>query len=151
MKKGFTLIELLIVVLIIGILAAIALPQYRKAVERTKLSEAVTIVKQIALANQRYYLATGAYLTLYDMDKLDIEIKGELSDNNMIQTKDFMYAIGWTTINSPIAYAQRVPAYEKYYLRIFAARPNQVNCIAYENATAIEREVCNELNARGTL
>ena len=46
-KQGFTLIEMLVVVLIIGILSAIALPQYEKSVARARAAEAMTTSKTI--------------------------------------------------------------------------------------------------------
>ncbi len=56
---GFTLIELLVVVLIIGILAAVAVPQYQKAVEKSRITEAITVLNSLKKAYQLCVLEYG--------------------------------------------------------------------------------------------
>ena len=75
---GFTLIELLVVVLIIGILAAMAMPQYFKAVERSRMTEAITIMDSVAKAQRRKFLQTNHYAE--DFRGLDVSPKGATGD-----------------------------------------------------------------------
>ena len=71
-NTAFTLIELLVVVLIIGILAAVALPQYQKAVEKSKATQAQTLLKSVYQAAKAYQLANGNWPSSFD--ELTVEI-----------------------------------------------------------------------------
>ena len=84
-RKGFTLIELLVVVLIMGILASVAMPQYYKSVEKSRSAEAINALNALAEAIERRIMQKGPSTTLSlirHFDQLESEIDigvGELS------------------------------------------------------------------------
>ena len=61
-RRGFTLIELMIVVVIIGILAALAIPKFIKVTGKAKVSEAKTILKEIFTLEKAYFNEHDAYV-----------------------------------------------------------------------------------------
>ena len=71
-KRGFTLMELLVVVVIIGILTAVAVPQYKKSVIKAKLANARMLLTSVVQAQEAYYLANGHYAT--QLSQLDIDV-----------------------------------------------------------------------------
>ena len=168
MKKGFTLIELLVVVLIIGILASIALPQYTKAVEKARSTEAIQLLGDLARAQRIYQMGTGGYTN--DMTQLDVEIPGiSTTDSSLATTKNFNIQIkSANNATTLYAVAQRanngtaVSSGDQQYAIILQLDengtlsrcctktvPNAYACDAAANVTSTCKSIAN--NANGIL
>ena len=74
--RGVTLVELMIVVIVLGILAAVAYPNYRDAAARAKRNEAKAALLQIATNQERFYLNNNTYTT--DMTRLGFNGAGNV-------------------------------------------------------------------------
>lgn len=86
--RGFTLIEVMIVVAILGIVSAIALPSYRAHIDRSRRADARTQLLQAAQFMQRFYTANDSYQ--YDRaansssDQMPAQLKQSPADSSPV-------------------------------------------------------------------
>ncbi len=129
---GFTLIELLVVVLISGILAAVALPQYEKAVLNSRMSVWLPVVSSIFSAEQIYYMNNNDYTA--QVENLDIQLpSGYSSDCPDVSRCTYHYdevRIAIELVNQMISLAYKEYADESRYIYRFNG---QRECHANEN------------------
>ena len=77
--SGFTLIEIMVVVVIIGILASLAIPNYVNTREKAMDKEAIAGVKLIRAANRQYYVQNDSYFPSSGTESGLANINGNLS------------------------------------------------------------------------
>ena len=135
-RKGFTLIEVLIVVLIIAILSAVAVPQYQKAVMKSRYSALMPIAKSLANGNEAYYMDKGQYAT--SPTELDVAGQDEkYPDGTKVDMSrgEYSYVLAKRD-NLPLNYL----VYQKHSEK-FA---DNIHCEADEN-NPMAQEVCQGL------
>ena len=141
-NKGFTFVEMLVVVLIIGVLSAIALPTYRRAVERTRAVQGITTLEHIAKAQVAYNAKRGEYASTAFSLPINLE------DNNGNEVSGSQFNDQFFTYNifgNQQASATAARSTGEYTLLIDYAS-GEVTCQAVEGSTICERLGLGEEN-----
>lgn len=135
-RRGFTLMELLVVVLIIAILTAVAVPQYQVAVAKSRYATMKNIVKSLVEAEEVHYLANATYTT--SLADLDISLEDAIEDT---QT----YPWGYCTIENTLAFCHNDKInmeYQQYFQHVSSKGKRQCIALGTKDLNATKSKVC---------
>ena len=143
--SGFTLVELLVVVLIIGILAAVAIPQYRFAISKSHVMAVMPILKSIKRAEKVYYLENGEYTYIPAHLDLPITVWNSKNPTNGMLNEHFSinfgstYATGFYCPNHGFNYSLPCSSEEFQYRINFQEDSEKITC---KGRTDLGKKLC---------
>ena len=97
LKKGFTLIELLIVVVIIGILAAVAIPKFTNTKQRASRAAGIADMRNLATSQEGFYADSNRYAAIADTGNAAGKMNFTPSNGNTALTL-VATATGWSAV-----------------------------------------------------
>ena len=91
-KRGFTLVEILIVLVILAILTAVAIPTYKKVINRSRVSDGMHVLDMLAEAQEKYFIEHGHYASGLSLLNVPIRsLQPHVYGPDYIFTKNFRY------------------------------------------------------------
>lgn len=84
-NRGFSLMELMIAVVIVGILAAIALPSYQNSVRKGRRANAQSYMMALSQKEQQYFLDRRSYTTVKGAGGLDMDVPSDVAQHYAVE------------------------------------------------------------------